>query len=541
MSTTNDAAQPGVERPSSVPYPPDEVVATFTDPAFGRVDFFNAATSGKRGPLSYLVAGDAVRGLPSKPFTLRSMLVPLLAELGLAGTIAADCVHARTVIVWTLPTGLDIERVARREEGPAFEIAIRAIACSLADEINLDALVEGVRTSLAIPPTGPFLREVGDYIELYAGLDRGRALGRLGRLCKDPSQTLDDYEDALGILQSEVLTYPTAPASPHRVWEPISPSDRVSSHYDRKKSFLVRPAVRAASSLVEDTALRFGIAATRDDPASTARGTMVLDADSVTPFPSLRALLAPGLRLVRVLGVGEHAHDGVPLVQPIPQGLFAPWDRIEDGLADSAWSPSCRTALHAARAELANAVGGPPLAILPVTREEILGFVGSSSLALSYLLELDRDDSPLPWQESSATKFDEPRVGSGGRSATIDLEVYRREVLAELLGILHPENLNPIRAVSERLLKLGRDLEALVNPAMAEAEAWGCPPDLLRAILGPLTAARAALANATVPRLTQADRTGAIVVAALAESAGRLGPVADERPGDSIDGEAQCE
>jgi hypothetical protein len=141
-------------------------------------------------------------------------------------------------------------------------------------------------------------------------------------------------------------------------------------------------------------------------------------------------------------------------------------------------------------------------------------------LALAYLFELESEDSPLPWQEAAATTIE---AAGNGRWGTVDVEAYRREVLIELTALLHPGQLDPIRAVSERLLRLGRDLEALVNPAMAEAESLGCPRDLLAAIIAPLTAARSALAEATLPRLQRADRTGAIVVAALAESAVALG------------------
>jgi hypothetical protein len=521
-------------------FPPPDDVASFGGPEFGRLDLFAAIEKVPKSStlaVSYVVSGSEARALPNKPYTLRNLVMPYLDEAGLVGKIVADAVLPRTIFVWTLPATLTLEHFGRDAGAdPAVQAALRAMAGALVAEIDLEAFLESIRSTLALPAEGPVVRRLEPYGEIFRDLDQARALGELVKIPNSLNRKLAAFEEALQITQVQVPDPPPVLTSPYERWEPTSGRSRERIQYHEQTTYAVRPAVRAASKLVESAAVRARIPAALEDPAGHATGVLVLEADAVEAFAPLRALLAPGLRLTYVPPSGAPADQpplaGVPQSCPLPDGFFAPWEPVGDGLANAGWAPGTRAALRAACVDLTNATGGEPLAILPVDRDGVLGFVGTSDAALAYLFEIPADDSPLPFHESAAAESEEHGY-SGGRMWTVNLEAYRREVLGELLGAIHPHHVDPIRTVSTQLIQLGRDLEALVNPVMSEAEALGCPSDLLAAIIAPLTAARAALAQATVPRLQRADRTGAIVVAALADSAAQLGapePLQRENP-----------
>jgi hypothetical protein len=203
-------------------------------------------------------------------------------------------------------------------------------------------------------------------------------------------------------------------------------------------------------------------------------------------------------------------------VASLEYGLFAPWDAVDED-DQAGWAPAIQPALAAARREIVDRTGGGPFAILPVGRPDVLGFVGTSPLALRYTLELPEDDAPLPWRTVAAARQDDPS-GSSNRWK-LDIGAYRRELLAELVPQLMPGVRDPVREVSARLARLADELQRITNPALAEVEAMGCPPELLAAIVAPLEAVRALLTVATPARLASELRVGAVGLAALVDMA----------------------
>jgi hypothetical protein len=506
--------------------PPDErVVLRGAD--FGEVLLTTVAK--KASVYSYAIIDGEAIALPAKPTSFRAAILGQLSDLDnvdpIAEKLVRGCFGARMVVVWA-PGAI----VAREQLGPTFASepavlnAARAIAAELIAAVRPSEPVEAMRQALDIPEDGPCIRRVARYegprIDWYSGL------GVLAGLGVNPDIEIKDVATRLGLISVPVARAPEPLAGSMNVHGGTFES--LGDQHGRGRSgrgyrdrleedpIWVRPQWRAGSQLVAEVAVRHGIPAAFDPHDEAARGVegdLVLAADSVDALPLLRALVAPGLRL-------EAFRDGstnAEVVASLDYGLFAPWDPVEED-EQAGWSTTMRQALAGARRELVDRTGGGPLAILPIPRADVLGFVGTSPLALRYTLELSEDDAPLPWRTSAAAKELDHITGYGPRW-TFDVDAYRRELLAELVQHLVPGVRDPVREVSARLARLAEELQRVVNPALAEVEAMGCPPDLLGAIVAPLEATRSLLLAATPARLASELRVGAVGLAALIDIA----------------------
>lgn len=485
--------------------------ADFADPAFGEVALY--PVRGKVPTRSYLVRGDEVYPLPAKPASLRSIVLGLVTADELRTRMLRDAVPDRVMFVWAPPAHLALTRI-----GPTMEsddevvAALRAIAAALVAEVNPDAALGAIAEGLALPASGPVIRRLERY-ENYVSDDEP-SYGRLAALGARDHVGPTDVAEHLGLTEVKLEEHP-APLSGVLQLHPgsfgaLGQRHHYSSEYG-EETLLVRPAWRASSALVEAAAVRAGIPAAEEDPSAAATGAIYLDADDVTALPALGALLAPNLRIVGHRDAGGEA----TVLATLPHGLFAPVDPVRDD-REGGWAPHLRAKLRAARAAVIDEWGHHPLAVLPVAKVDALGFVGTSPQALRYVLELEGDQSPLPWRQAAALK---PLPHQTDRWE-LDVDAYRRELLGALveeLGLIDDED--PVEAVSTRLIRLAHDLKMLVNPALAEAEALGCPPDLLAAVVGPLEVARGMLASATPARLRPSLRTGSVALAGLVAAA----------------------
>lgn len=484
------------------------------DPRFGEINIFSAAS--KTAYRSFLVKDGTVVGIPGKPFTLRALFISHLGADALRQRMVRKSLPQTDIVVWALPSELSLEQIgATAAADPVVLAALNAIAERLVAEIDPAAELEEVRRGLAIPDAGPCMRRLDPYEDYVA--DHSKGFGQLARLGRTPDLTASEIAEGLNLAEV-VLTelpdpLPTTMAVYDHSFESLSAEGRLRDRWRRKAdaTFLVRPEWRAHSELVEAVAVRHGIPAAREGDSRALRGTAFLDADEITPLPSLAAVSAPGLRLVAVVG---DASEPITLAS-LAHGLFAPWDPVEED-TESGWMPHRRAELRAARAAVADAVGDVPTAILPAARSDLLGFLGTSRLALRYVLELGDEHSPLPWKRSKAATEE---MWPGQTRWTLDLEQYRRELLTELAVHAHASPGDPVHAVSDRLVKLAQDIKALANPAFAEIEALGCPPDLIATIVRPLEAARNAMTAATPSRLASTMRTGKTALAAIVATA----------------------
>jgi hypothetical protein len=273
--------------------------------------------------------------------------------------------------------------------------------------------------------------------------------------------------------------------------------------------WLVRPLYVAVDEIVQTLALRAGIAALTTDALPDSVGgavlpTIDLAADGITALPALSALLTPALRLV-VASPGSEADD---VLAEIRDGAFATEDPVSESRVE-AWLPALHAHVRAARRELTAETKGKPLAFLNATLADVPGVVGTNARVLTYALELNESESILPWWESAATQ--ERYAGA----YVVDVPAYQRELAGELLRATRPEITAPIRAASDRLLRLADEIERLATPALGEANALGCPDPVLRALHAPLGALLGVLRASTEEQLMRRTRAGELAMAAL--------------------------
>ena len=510
------------------PIPDGEPAARVQDPAFGALDILTGHKE-KRGkgvlmpPTSYLVLPERTIGLPLKPISFKALLQAELKASGLAGGMINEGFGRNTIVRWT--PSLHLLDSARRLVDPnemgavptEVSDAFVAGAAAMVAEIDLGAFRDVVFDVLALPAVGPVIRSVS--YELEATLEtemqdaKAAAAGGMANLITS-RLSLDDVGELANIY---AIPGPVDPdpieASPVTYHHDPGDETRYRRGYLRRdrNRCLVRPAFVAGDEFVQTLGMKAGVAV-------VARGEMkgdeadvlpqlLLHADAIHPLPALRALVAPGLRLV---SARHGSRDEFEDVAPVTNGAFDPWDPVTTCKAAS-WVSAHRSTLREARSVVVDATGGEPLAIFSCTLEEVPGIVGSSDTVLRYATNLGDDDCILPWWASQAATAEAYRPNT----YEVDLEEYRRELAAEVLREMRPGARRPVAEVAARLQRLTKELETIARPAVAEARALQCPAPVLRAIENPLGALLAALRAATEARLLREHRAGEVALAAL--------------------------
>ena len=497
-------------------------------PAFGTVELMTGHKE-KRGkgvpmpPTSYLVLPERTIGLPLKPVRFRALLEEHLQTLGLAGEMVADAMSGSTIVRWTPPDSLLTEARLLLDPSETVSVPARvaeafiAMATAMAAEIDLTPIRDAVIDVLALPANGPVMREVSYEVEtrleeairealpVAAGVMASAVSSRLS--LGDIAQLADVYVVA-GLLDAT----PKEPAITTYHYNPddAAPPYRGFQRGERKHC-LVRPAFVSLDAFVQTLGIQAGLAVVpRNEIDTDEAGSLpqlYLQADAIHPLPALRALVAPGFRLVR-------ASETMPVmfqtIATIPMGAFDPREPVTM-CKTASWVPSLRSSLKEARSTVIDATGGEPLGIFSCVLDDVPGVVGSSDAVLQYATNLGADDCILPWWLSQAAvqqKYNK-------NTYDVNLDEYRRELAAELLREMRPGLQRPVAAVSTRFHRLADVIDALARPALAEALALQCPQPVVAVIQNPLEALLAALRGATEARLLGEQRAGEVALAAL--------------------------
>jgi len=517
------------------PSPEWDADLVIDDPGLGRLEIVapHEKVRGKGIPMpptAYVTLPSGGHVAP-KWLPIDRMLRDALRAAAVSGEIVRESV-ARYAVRWTPSTKL-VESVTQLvEESEPLDLpqavtdAVAGFAPLLVARVDLPTIARVALDALGISAEGPVVLRRSDELDLavesalrdYRAASGDRTLGDIN-LRVD----LDTVLPMIGLVEVKVSEVEPPPSG---VFQRYHRPDRADRRYrSGGQEWLVRPAYLAADDLVSVLALRAGVAAL---PAALLPEefdgelpTVFLAADSIAAVPALSALVAPGLRIAVDSSTPNSVSGNV--ISTIAEGAFYPEDPVDDGRIDG-WILSMRDEARAARRAVTAETHTAPLALIACTLGDLPGLAGTSERILSYALELDEKQSILPWWEA------ESAVERHDGLYDVDATAYQRELAGELLRATRPEITQPVRAASERLMRLADEIAWLADPALGEAAALGCPDPVLRTLRAPLAALLGVLRAATEEQLMSQSRAGELALAAIGAALEAESPTARAEP-----------